>query len=286
MRKLICMMGMLTLIATLVGCVNQTTYEYEATMKHVSVAESALSEKPQMIKTTGYIQPNQMMPHIFTNTGVLETLEVKTGDFVYVGDVLATSVGPGGIENLVAQVDGYVAQISLRKDDLVSPEKGSIVIVDEVLKVHYGITLNEALSIENSEEVETNIVINNERIQVFETQMSFFLNPQTQMYNVESEVIRSGMLPIGQRVDVEITLDSVTGIWLPLLWLQSDGHDYLNIVDSEGIIQKRYVTWHDLYKEWVRVEGIEPGEKIVIDGVGLREGQRVVIEEAEDETLD
>lgn len=101
-------------------------------------------------------------------------------------------------------------------------------------------------------------------------------DPATRTYKAEI-LVKEKQFRIGSIAKVAIDSGSVEGIWLPINIIMSDGIDYVYVV-KEGRSFKKIVTLKELKNDLVRVEGIAPGEKIVVSGMkNTNDGTKVNI---------
>ena len=103
-------------------------------------------------------------------------------------------------------------------------------------------------------------------------------DPATRTYKAEI-LVKEKQFRIGSIAKVAIDSGRLEGIWLPINIIMSDGVDYVYAVE-EGRSFKKIVTLKELKDDLVRVEGLTPGEKIVISGMkNINDGTKVNIVE-------
>jgi len=103
-------------------------------------------------------------------------------------------------------------------------------------------------------------------------------DPATRTYKAEI-LVKEKQFRIGSIAKVAIDSGRLEGIWLPINIIMSDGIDYVYVVE-EGRSFKKIVSLKELKNDLVRVEGITPGEKIVISGMkNINDGTKVNIVE-------
>lgn len=85
---------------------------------------------------------------------------------------------------------------------------------------------------------------------------------------------------IGSAADVSLAAGAVNGIWIPIAAVMNDGEDYIFIIRDERAV-KRNISLKESQGFNVRVEGLEPGDKLVTSGMKeLSEGMKVTVSQA------
>jgi RND family efflux transporter MFP subunit len=89
-------------------------------------------------------------------------------------------------------------------------------------------------------------------------------------------------LRLGTIVDVDVILKRVQAIQVPIASLMNDsGGDYVYVVEGD-VIQRKAVFMKTIDNTFVEVEGLEPGDRIVVMGMAYVEaGQTVTVREME-----
>lgn len=180
------------------------------------------------------------------------------------------------LENTVlrATVNGTVVRIVGNVNELATPLAPVVVIASEELKAIFGVPfqwlsrifVNQAVSIFNS----TN------QLDSTVSSISPLPDQASRTYEVSVNLPRDSFA-IGSSVSIEITLDDVVGIWLPISSILNDGKPYVYIVE-DGRAIKRRITLLGFNNRDVRVEGLSPNENVVINGMkSLRSGTSVKV---------
>ncbi|MCR4429676.1 MAG: hypothetical protein NUV45_01510, partial [Tepidanaerobacteraceae bacterium] len=97
---------------------------------------------------------------------------------------------------------------------------------------------------------------------------------RTMTYNARI-YLESMAFSIGDIADVKLIAGSREGIWVPITAILSDGSDYVYI-ENNGRAEKRKISIVDVSATNAMVEGVRPGERLVVEGMkSLRDGDRV-----------
>ena len=82
---------------------------------------------------------------------------------------------------------------------------------------------------------------------------------------------------IGSIAKVNFTTHELDGIWVDIPIIMNDGQDYVYVVENDHAI-KKIIEIGDIYEDKVSVTGLEPGSKLVVEGItNIKEGYRVKI---------
>lgn len=104
----------------------------------------------------------------------------------------------------------------------------------------------------------------------------------TLTYEVQVKVEASD-LRLGTMVDVDLILKRVQAIQIPIQGIMNgESGDYVYVVEN-NVIRKKAVIRKDIANTFVEVEGLEPGDRVVVMGMAyVEEGQAVSVREMEE----
>jgi HlyD family secretion protein len=180
------------------------------------------------------------------------------------------------LENTVlkATVSGTVVRVVGNVNELATPLAPVVVIASDELKAIFGVPFQWLPTIF----VDQSISIFNSTNQIDATVSSISPLPDQASRTYEVGVnLPSGSFAIGSSVSIEIALDDIVGVWLPISSILNDGQPYVYIVE-EGRAIKRRVTLLGFNNSDVRVEGLLFNETVVINGMkSLRSGTSVKV---------
>jgi HlyD family secretion protein len=180
------------------------------------------------------------------------------------------------LENTVlkATVSGTVVRVVGNVNELATPLAPVVVIASDELKAIFGVPFQWLPTIF----VDQSISIFNSTNQIDATVSSISPLPDQSSRTYEVGVnLPSGSFAIGSSVSIEIALDDIVGVWLPISSILNDGQPYVYIVE-EGRAIKRRVTLLGFNNSDVRVEGLTSNETVVINGMkSLRSGTSVKV---------
>ena len=117
--------------------------------------------------------------------------------------------------------------------------------------------------------------------------ISAFPDEETMLYPVDI-AFNSDQIVAGDTVDVQIVTGEGKGTFIPLeSTFNLDGIDYVFIVSGNDTkqdkINKHQVELNEIKEDQIRVTGLKPGMKVVVDGVkSLKENDFVTVKAKED----
>ncbi len=180
---------------------------------------------------------------------------------------------------IYAEQDGYVLKTPFKVSEIVPAGSPVVITRNERCVVKIGVTAGDLGKIKLGDSAV--IKTNDTSASGYVCDISELIDFDTRTYEVEIEP--SEAFKIGALVDVEIQSGTAMGIWVPISAIRSDGEDYL-FVDNGGLAEKRYVTLAEGSDNLIRVEGINPGESIILKGSSnISEGTKIKASHAEGE---
>lgn len=285
-KKMILSMIIAMTSIVLWGCTEKVapvTTEKIRGVEIVTMEENTFNEK---IKYIGNISSTQVLPFGLNAGGRIETIEVAPGDRVEKGDVLATytndNLGDG--QELLSELDGYVVNVEQSEGAMVAPGYPVVILRSEQQIVKFGMIQNDVKRIESVGEIDIEIMIGDKTYKGELSGINQMPDMKSRTYDVTIEILDSDQFLLGELCEVTINLDEIKGIWLPIAYVQNDGEDYVFTVNSEERIVRKNLVLGELNDAYVRVDGLEVGDRVVVVGNGfVREGQKVTLREAGDE---
>jgi HlyD family secretion protein len=175
---------------------------------------------------------------------------------------------------LRATVSGTVVRVVGNVNELATPLAPVVVIASDELKAIFGVPfqwlptlfIDQAITIFNStNQVEAKI-----------SSISPLPDQASRTYEVGVD-LPIGSFAIGSSVSIDIALDDIVGVWLPITSILNDGQPYVYVVENDRAIKRR-VTLLGFNNSDVRVEGLNSNETVVINGMkSLRSGTSVKV---------
>jgi HlyD family secretion protein len=175
---------------------------------------------------------------------------------------------------LRASVNGTVVRVVGNVNELATPLAPVVVIASDDLKAIFGVpfqwlpslSLNQPIKISNS----TN------SIDAVITSIAPLPDQTSRTYEVGVELAAQSFA-IGSSVSIEIALNEISGVWLPITSIMNDGQPYVYVVEDSRAIKRR-ITLIGFNNTDVRVEGLSANEVVIINGVkSLRSGTAVKV---------
>lgn len=173
-----------------------------------------------------------------------------------------------------SDVDGYVVDVLNKEGEFVSAGYPVVVVRREGMVVNVGVSQNDIAAIRKG--AKAKIKAKDISITGEVTSISQVPDNQTRTYNVEV-AIDDKSLSIGSITRVEILTGEERGIWIPIKTVISGNGDYVFIV-KDGVAQKKKVLMENIKGSMVRINGISPGDMLVIEGMlKLKDMDRITI---------
>lgn len=287
MRKKV-ILSMVIAITSIVlwGCTEKVEPVYTEKIRGVEIVKMEENTFNERIKYIGNISSTQILPFGLHAGGKIDTIEVTPGDRVETGDVLVTysneSLGEG--QKLLSEMDGYVVNIEQGEGSVVQPGYPVVILRSAEQIVKFGMIQNDVKRIESESEIIIEVTIGDKTYKGLLIGINQMPDIKSRTYDVTIEILDSDRFLLGELCEVTINLDEIKGIWLPIAYVQNDGEDYVFTVNSEDRIVRKNLVLGDLNDAYVRVDGLEVGDQVVVVGNGfVREGQKVTLREASDE---
>ncbi|GAU79769.1 efflux RND transporter periplasmic adaptor subunit [Fusibacter sp. 3D3] len=177
---------------------------------------------------------------------------------------------------LISEIEGYVAEIHYKVGELVPQGYPTITVrsLSQIAKI--SVTLEDIKKIELGDKTQVKIDANSYEGQI--AHIDLIPNQATRTYGVEVKMDTSESFILGQDCHVEIEDESQEGLWLNINEIMNDGADYVYVVKDSRAFRKTIET-HEIYKDKVRVTGLESGDQVIVEGKNaLIEGYKVIVE--------
>lgn len=175
---------------------------------------------------------------------------------------------------LRASVNGTVVRVVGNVNELATPLAPVVVIASDDLKAIFGVPfqwlpslyLNQPIKVFNS----TN------SIDAVITSIAPLPDQTSRTYEIGVDLAAQSFA-IGSSVSIEIALNEISGVWLPITSIMNDGQPYVYVVEDERAIKRR-IALIGFNNTDVRVEGLSANEVVIINGVkSLRSGTAVKV---------
>ncbi len=175
---------------------------------------------------------------------------------------------------LRASVNGTVVRVVGNVNELATPLAPVVVIASDDLKAIFGVPfqwlpslyLNQPIKVFNS----TN------SIDAVITSIAPLPDQTSRTYEIGVDLAAQSFA-IGSSVSIEIALNEISGVWLPITSIMNDGQPYVYVVEDDRAIKRR-IALIGFNNTDVRVEGLSANEVVIINGVkSLRSGTAVKV---------
>jgi RND family efflux transporter MFP subunit len=177
---------------------------------------------------------------------------------------------------LVAGIEGFVIEVLNKKGEIVPAGYPVAVLRSESMIVKSGVPSKNLKDIKIGTEAVIEIDGTNYAGKV--TNIAQMPDERTRTYGVEVSVVgkKSKDLYLGAIAKVDFNVGEEKGVWIPVFSLLNDGSDFVFVVKNGAVIRKNIKTEH-ISDEFVLVEGLEEGDRVVIEGMKeISDGDKVV----------
>jgi len=179
---------------------------------------------------------------------------------------------------MYSEVEGFVIEILNKPGEIVGAGYPVVVVRNDRQVVQVGVSQKDVkrLSIGMTALLSVDGVEGTGRI----SNIAQIPDLQSRTYPVEVELtdkLARSDFYLGSIVKVWFEVGEKEAVWIPVQAIQSDGQEYVYVVE-EGYARRRAVTLGAIEGAAVEVEGLAPGEKLVVEGMkDLHQGAPVGI---------
>lgn len=175
---------------------------------------------------------------------------------------------------LRASVSGTVVRVVGNVNELATPLAPVVVIASDELKAIFGVPFQWLPSLFINQEI--NISNSTNSVDALITSIAPLPDQTSRTYEV-GVALDAQSFAIGSSVSIEIALNEVSGVWLPITSIMNDGQPYVFVVEDSRAIKRR-ITVIGFNNTDVRIEGLSANEVVIINGVkSLRSGTAVKV---------
>ena len=177
---------------------------------------------------------------------------------------------------LISEIEGYIADVNYKVGELVPQGYPTITVrsLSQIAKA--SVTLEDVKKIKVGDVA--HVIIENSTYEGQISHIDLIPNQSTRTYNVEVTINTDESFILGQDCHIEIEDESQDGFWLNINEIMNDGADYVYVV-KDGRAFRKNIETHEIYKDKVRVTGLESGDQVIVEGKNaLIEGYKVIVE--------
>jgi RND family efflux transporter MFP subunit len=236
---------------------------------------NSLYEKIDNLYKNGSISKNQYeQVKLQKEVSASECLQAKSQydaakvDFDYKSDLLRNSV-------IYADKEGYVVEKIFNENERIGAYMPVIVVRSGVQRINVGIPQQDLSKVSVGSNAD--VVVDGEKVKGVVANISEAPDMTTRTYNAEISVEKK-KFRLGSIASVSVGIGNLTGVWIPVSAVLSDGESYVYIV-KDGRAFKRTVEQQQISDDNILVNGVKNGELLVISGMkNLNDGSSVEIE--------
>ena len=178
--------------------------------------------------------------------------------------------------SLIADEDGYVVDIVCKEGEIQSAGNPVILIRSEIQVVTIGLSDNDVKKVQLGTQAQVKIDDNTSDGEV--TNIVQMADTQSGTYSAEIKLLNpidNSKFYIGQSAKVSINEGEKSGIWIPLTSILNDGQDYVYVAEN-GHAVKKNITLRQTNENQVCVDGLESGDKLIVEGMkNIKAGYQV-----------
>lgn len=171
---------------------------------------------------------------------------------------------------------GYVVAVLYEEGELVASGYPVLVVRNDNQVVKVGLTSKdfEKVAIGSKAKIRTEgKVIEGEVTNIGQTPDS-----QTRTYPIEIALTEK-TLPLGSVVKIDLIIGEESGVWIPITAIMANGEDYAYVIKDEKASQRK-ITLGAVSGNYVKVQGIENNDRLVIEGMQrLKDQDQISIQE-------
>ncbi|SHK09099.1 RND family efflux transporter, MFP subunit [Geosporobacter subterraneus DSM 17957] len=168
--------------------------------------------------------------------------------------------------------DGYVIDLLYEEGEMVPAGYPVIVVRNDQQVFKVGLTTKDLNKIHIG--TKTILWINGKPLEGTVTNIHSTPDQETLTYPVEVS-LPSNTWPIGAVGHAEFIIGEAKGIWIPIAAILSNGDDYVFVMKNDRAYQRK-IQLLEVEGNRVMVQGLEPGDKLIIGGMKKLKDQDLV----------
>lgn len=164
---------------------------------------------------------------------------------------------------LTADTDGYVVDVLYQEGEMVGAGYPVVVIRNNKQVVNVGLTSKDLGKVQIG--MKAKVRMGNTEWEGEVTNIGQMPDSQSRTYSVQI-ALPENALPMGTVVKVDLIVGEERGIWIPIPSILTDGEDYVFVV-KDAKAYKRKIALGEATGAYVKVQGLQDGEALVIEGM-------------------
>lgn len=173
---------------------------------------------------------------------------------------------------LTTKAEGYVVDILFEEGEMAGAGYPVIVVRSDEKILKVGLSSKDLKKVNLG--TKAKVHINDEELPGEVTNIS--QTPDSEMLTYPIEIALShNDWPIASVGKAELIIGEIKGIWIPISAILSNGKDYVFIM-KDGKAHQRDITLRESEGNYVRVEGLKPNEKLIVEGMKKLKDQDLV----------
>ena len=176
--------------------------------------------------------------------------------------------------SLISDMNGVVVDVLKKEGEIYAAGYPVILVRSNENIVKIGVSEKDIKRLQIG--MDANIEIDDEFFKGTIKKISLMPDKFSRTYSVEISLENDNFI-IGESCNIAIELNTITGIWIPIIDIKNDGEDYVcTVKDNRAVRTNIYL--HEINGSYVRVTNLDIGDLIITTGTNsLSEGQKVKI---------
>lgn len=164
---------------------------------------------------------------------------------------------------LVAAMAGVVVKVVSNPGDLATPLAPVVVVASTEVTAVIGLSQRAVNAIQPG--MKATVIVNQREFQGRVLEVALLPDATSRTYQAKVAIEAGEGLNLGETAAVQIETGPREGIWLSLSTIMNDGEDFVYVVTA-GRIARRIVTLGSIANQQVLVQGLKPGDWVVVEG--------------------
>ncbi|OEF97519.1 efflux RND transporter periplasmic adaptor subunit [Desulfuribacillus alkaliarsenatis] len=194
---------------------------------------------------------------------------------------------------LRATIDGYILDVLFKEGEVIGAGQPLVVVRNQQKVITVGVPQRDLDSI--SVGMQASVTINQQASTWEVSSISTIPDNTTRLYPVTLQKIKgqesasasvspqdsasanNDRLLLGALATVTFTIENSTGVWVPIHVIMADDTDFIYVVNQQRA-QRRDVIIEEFTASEARINGIDAGERIIIEGMRrLTDGDEILV---------
>jgi multidrug efflux pump subunit AcrA (membrane-fusion protein) len=169
--------------------------------------------------------------------------------------------------SLTSDSDGYIVDILCKEGEMQSAGNPVILVRSKNQVVTIGLSSDDVKKVKVGTKAQ--VKINNSKVDGEIINIVQMADKTSGTYSAEIKLLNTidnSAFYVGDIVKAYVSIGNKNGLWIPISSILNDGEDYVYVAENGRAVRKN-VTLGDTNEDKVSVEGLKPGDKLIIEGM-------------------